>query len=103
MKLSKKYFFNYFLLILFTLVIASCATKKKTIVVNETVISKKYNDKTSKNNILYLIDGKEVTESFIKNLDANKIETVTVFKGDKEVAKYTDKKYDGVIIIKMKK
>ena len=103
MKISKKYFFNYFILITFTLLLVSCATKKNTIVINNEVISKNYTDHKSKSNILYLIDGKEVTENFIKTLETHKIESLTVFKGDKEVAKYTDKKYDGVIISKLKK
>lgn len=56
-----------------------------------------------KSKILYILDGKIVRESVLKILSPNDIESINVIKDKKEVAKYTDKSYDGVIIIKMKK
>ena len=53
--------------------------------------------------ILYIVDGKILSESKLKKLDTNKIDSLTVIKDKKEVSKYTKKKYDGEIVIVMKK
>lgn len=103
MKHFKEHYFSYLLLMSITLSLGSCATKKKTIVVNKEVVSKKHNYNKSAKNILYIVDGKEVDETFIKTISTDKIESVTVIKDKKEVIKYTDKEYEGIIIIKMKK
>lgn len=102
MKHFIKHYFLYFLAITFTFFLESCASKKQKITINKEVITKEYKDNSSSKNILYIIDGKEVSESFMQKLDTSKIKSMTVFKGEKEVSKYTDKKYDGVIVIKMK-
>ena len=39
----------------------------------------------------------------MKKLDPNKIESVTVLKGDSAIEKYGDKGKNGVVIIKTKK
>ena len=55
------------------------------------------------NNILYLLDGKEIAPEDLNEIPPAEIKSVAVFKGAKEVSKYTDKKYDGVILIEIKK
>jgi hypothetical protein len=54
-------------------------------------------------NILFLVDGKEVTKEFADSLIPDDIESVEVIKG-KEASKeiYPDKNYDGIIHVKMK-
>ncbi len=81
----------------------NCVSKKKVVANSNGVVVKSNNEKISEKNILYLVDGKEVSGDYIKELSTNDIESVTVIKGEKDVAKYTDKKYDGIIIIKLKK
>ncbi|WP_339663616.1 hypothetical protein [uncultured Polaribacter sp.] len=103
MKNFNRHYLTYFLLLFFAFSIQSCASKKSQIIVNEEVITKKYNTESSNQNILYLIDGKEVSANDIKKLEPNNIDSITVIKDQKEVAKYTAKKYEGIIIIKMKK
>jgi arylesterase/paraoxonase len=55
------------------------------------------------NNILYLLDGKEIAPEDLNEIPPAEIKSVAVFKGAKEISKYTDKKYDGVILIEIKK
>jgi hypothetical protein len=81
----------------------SCASKKNTSIINEISIQKKSNDKVIENNLLYIIDGKVVLSDFVKNIETIHIEFVMVIKGEKKITKYTNKEYDGVTIIKMKK
>ncbi len=52
---------------------------------------------------LIIMDGKEVTEGKMKDLDHENIETIEVLKGSKAVEKYGDKARDGVVIITSKK
>ncbi len=52
---------------------------------------------------LIIIDGKQVKQSKMDKLDPNKIESVSVLKGDSAIEKYGEKGKDGVIIIKTKK
>ena len=79
----------------------NCASKNKTIIIKKADIEN--SNTTSSKNIFYIIDGKEVSANFIKTITPNNIESLTVIKDKKKVAKYTAKKVDGVIIIKMKK
>ena len=55
------------------------------------------------NKVLYLLDEKEIAPEDLSEIPPTEIKSVTVFKGAKEVSKYTDKKYDGVILIEIKK
>lgn len=57
---------------------------------------------TSKSKILYLINDKIATEAAVHALKPNTIESINVLKGKKEVARYTTKDYDGVILITLK-
>jgi hypothetical protein len=103
MKKFKTVYLVHLLLLVFAFNLQSCASKKSQIVVNEKVITKKYDNEISNKNILYLIDGKEVSANDIKKIKPRNIASMDVIKDQKEIAKYTDKIYDGVIIIKMKK
>lgn len=102
-KKMKPVYFVHLLLILFVFSIQSCGSKKPQIVVNEKVISKKYDTNISNKNILYLVDGKEVFGNDIKKINTENIASLNVIKEPKEITKYTDKKYEGVISIKLKK
>ena len=102
MKILKNHYFLYLLLISFTFSLGSCASKKNT-ASNKKIVIESKDDKFSDKNILYIVDGKEVSSDYIKTMNPNDIDSLTVIKGDKHVAEYTDKKYDGVIIIKLKK
>lgn len=51
---------------------------------------------------LYVIDGKEVDKSKIKNIDKNTIKSINVLKGDSAIEKYGDKAKDGVVEITTK-
>lgn len=103
MKIIKRKYLRYFLLLTLTFGFTNCASKKTTTTPKVVVTKKKSNDKISEKNILYLVDGKEVSSEYIKKLNTNKIKSVTVIKGEKDIKKYTDKKYEGVIIIELKK
>ena len=96
MKIIKRKYLRYFLLLTLTFGLTNCASKKTTTTPKVVVTKKKSNDKISEKNILYLVDGKEVSSEYIKK-------SVTVIKGEKDIKKYTDKKYEGVIIIELKK
>ncbi len=52
---------------------------------------------------LIIIDGKEVPDGKMEDLDHDKIETIEVLKGSKAVEKYGEKARDGVVIITSKK
>jgi len=54
-------------------------------------------------NPLIFIDGKEVEKSKMNELDPNKIESVSVLKGESAIEKYGKKAKDGVILITTKK
>lgn len=103
MKVLKRNYLKYLFLVLFAFGINSCVSKKKVATEAGKIIVKSKTEKIEDKNILYLVDGKEVDSEFIKTLSPQYIESVTVIKGEKDVAKYTDKKCDGIIIIKMKK
>lgn len=53
--------------------------------------------------VLFVIDGKEVTKAQFELLEPNKIESMTVLKGENAAALYGSKGKDGVIVITTKK
>ena len=55
------------------------------------------------NKVLYLLDGKEIASEDLNEIPATQIKSIAVYKGVKEVSKYTNKKYDGVDLIELKK
>lgn len=60
-----------------------------------------YNQKT-KNNPLYIVEGKEVTEQYIRDLKPDDVDSITVLKDKSAVEKYGEKGKDGVIEIYLK-
>lgn len=56
----------------------------------------------SKNPPLYILDGKEIKESEIKDIDPSTIESINVFKGGPAISKYGKKGINGVVEIKLK-
>ena len=52
---------------------------------------------------LMIVDGKEMTEGSMEDIDPEDIATIDVLKGDKAVEKYGEKAKNGVVIIKTKK
>lgn len=60
----------------------------------------KANNKTSP---VYYVDGKEVTNGEFNKIASDKIESITVLKGDTAIKKYGEKGKDGVVEISLKK
>ncbi len=56
----------------------------------------------SDSRVLFLIDGKEATQSEIEALNPNDIESIDVIKSKESVSIYTSEDYDGVVIIHLK-
>jgi TonB-dependent SusC/RagA subfamily outer membrane receptor len=52
---------------------------------------------------LYIVNGKELTEFDIKDIDPNSIEKITVLKGASAESMYKEKGKNGVVIITLKK
>ncbi|MFI1770738.1 TonB-dependent receptor plug domain-containing protein [Thalassobellus citreus] len=54
-------------------------------------------------NTIYILDGKESSADILKNLAPEKIENITVLKGESAITKYGNKGKDGVVEITTKK
>jgi TonB family protein len=52
---------------------------------------------------LYVVDGKEMNESEMKNINPDQIDEITVIKNKKSTAKYGEKGKNGVVLITLKK
>lgn len=61
-----------------------------------------YRSKSSKTP-LFILNGKEMKDGNIDDMDPNNIESISVLKGEKAIKKYGDKGKDGVIEITTKK
>jgi N-acetylmuramoyl-L-alanine amidase len=57
---------------------------------------------TTKNQPLYILNGKTITAEQAKAIDANTIESVNVLKGEDAVKQYGDKGKNGVVVITLK-
>ena len=53
--------------------------------------------------VLYIMDGKEISEKEMKDLSPNMIQSINVLKGESAKALYGEKGKNGVIEIKTKK
>jgi serpin B len=53
--------------------------------------------------VLILIDEKIASQAELEAINSDDIESIIICKDNKEVAKYTSKNYDGVIVVKLKK
>ena len=60
-------------------------------------------DKNGDYKPLFIVDGQEVTNAIMTALNPNRIESITVHKGDEVARKYGDKGKNGVIMITLKK
>ncbi len=49
--------------------------------------------------VLYFIGGKEVSEKFLQKINRDSVRSVRVIKSKEEIARYTDKECDGIIVI----
>lgn len=58
---------------------------------------------TKKNNPIYVLDGKIISNSNFKKINTDNIESISVLKGDSAIKKYGEKAKNGVIEIKTKK
>ena len=56
-----------------------------------------------KQNPLYIVEEKEVTEEFIRELKPEDVDSITVLKDKSAIEKYGEKGKNGVIEIKLKK
>lgn len=56
-----------------------------------------------KTNILFLVDNKEMDEDQVMSIDPNDILSLMVIKDKEAMKKYTQKEYDGIVVIEMKK
>jgi len=57
----------------------------------------------SESKVLILLDDKQITQAELEKINPDTIESVDVIKDKKEIAKYATDKYDGIVIIKLKK
>lgn len=53
-------------------------------------------------NVLYVVNGTEVTKSVVENINPSVIESIDVLKGETAITKYGDKGKEGVLLIKTK-
>ncbi len=54
-------------------------------------------------NVLFLLEGREISKSELGTIDPNDIESIDVVKDKAMLKQYTSKAYDGVVIIHLKK
>ena len=98
-----RYFKCIFLLLAFVLIAVNtfqqCTTKKH-LVFNSKNVEK---NKQLITEVLYLMDGKEITKEFLKTIEPSNIKSMYVLKGKKEISRHTHQKVAGIIIIKLKK
>jgi len=73
------------------------------VILIETKPEKKVTFKNKKDNILYLLNNKEISKEQLEQIEPNDIKEVKVIKDKKGIATYTNKKYDGIILITLKK
>ncbi|MEZ4855227.1 MAG: hypothetical protein R2812_01975 [Gelidibacter sp.] len=55
-----------------------------------------------KANILFLVDNKETDKDQVMSIDPKDIQSLTVIKDKEAMKKYTQKEYDGIVVIEMK-
>ena len=55
------------------------------------------------NGVLFIVDEKIVSQDELQSINPEDIESMNVYKDNEEIAKYSSKDYDGVIVITLKK
>ncbi|MGO3812434.1 M56 family metallopeptidase [Mesonia sp.] len=73
--------------------------KEKSTSAEEVLQQKKYQTFLSKNNPLIVVNNKEVSRSFIENLNKKLIQSVFIVEGEKAIEKYGEKAKHGVLVI----
>ena len=53
----------------------------------------------SEKKVLYFVGGKEVSEKYLQRINQDSVKSVRVIKMKEEIARYTDKECDGIIVI----
>lgn len=103
---SKNKYFLFLISFLLTTVFFQCNSKKeiayKNFTYNENYTSKT-NPERKKSNVLYLLNGKEISSDIMKEIDPESIASINVIKDTEGIKKYTQEKYDGIILIHLKK
>ena len=56
-----------------------------------------------KSQIVYFLDGKEISQKELQNIDVDSIDEVEVIKDKDVIAEITDKECDGIVKIRLKK
>jgi len=77
-----------------------CVSKKTT---NKKILLNSKNVQVQKQNVLYILDGKEIRQNTLKKINPDDIASIDVVKNAEGIKKYTQKKYDGVVVIYLKK
>jgi hypothetical protein len=103
MLLSKKKFLIVSFFILFTLNFFNCSSKKITSNKEFVIEVHKKMKEEQKSNVLYILDGKEISQNTLKKINPDDIASMDVIKNAESIKKYTQKKYDGVVVIYLKK
>ena len=75
------------------------ATNTAAALLNSTAIERSIKDSVP----LYFLDGKKISVAEFKKLNPNNLESVTVLKDQKDLAKYGDEGKNGVVILVSKK
>ena len=88
-------FFRLLLCTFLTLSFLQCDNKKITL--------NSKNVRVQKQNILYILDGKEILQETLRNINPDNIKSIDIIKNAEGIKKYTQKKYDGVVVIYLKK
>jgi hypothetical protein len=57
----------------------------------------------AENGVLIVLDKKIVSQAEFQTINPDDIESINVYEDNKEVAKYSSKDYDGVIVVTLKK
>jgi predicted alpha/beta superfamily hydrolase len=101
MLLSKKLTVSF--LILLTFDFFNCSSKKITATKEFVIAANKKMKEEQRSNILYVLDGKEILQDTLKKINPDDIQSIDVIKNEEGIKKYTQKKYDGVVVMYLKK
>jgi predicted alpha/beta superfamily hydrolase len=101
MLLSKK--LTVLFLILLTFNFFNCSSKKTTANKEFVIEANKKMREEQRSNILYILDGEEILQDTLRKINPDDIKSIDVIKNAEGIKKYTKKKYDGVVVIYLKK
>jgi predicted alpha/beta superfamily hydrolase len=90
-------------LILLTFNFFNCSSKKTTANKEFVIEANKKMREEQRSNILYILDGEEILQDTLRKINPDDIKSIDVIKNAEGIKKYTQKKYDGVVVIYLKK